>query len=346
MPSPPETSPDTVLAFASRDFLRLVEAQGLVGGWFWTFATQDHVWSSALLRLCGLPPDTRPSYDLLLALVHPEDRPGLESSFDIVECGLLRDHTFRLIRPDGTLRFLSSHGEVFFDVEGPPRSAAACIVDVTERQAIARARSEERRRRWALFQEAGTWMNMATYTPSSRSASEEILALTGLTQSEFRADCLKMLDPGERSRIVATVGARMRRGTAFSVMKRLVLADGGRGDFRFVYAPIRGEADEIQGWATVASRADQAAIEPSGDLRRALELGVKGEHLRAARALLDWSMTDLARACHLSLSTIRRLEENVDGAALRNIHGVVRTLRQAGIGFLVLESGRIAVTKL
>ena len=338
-------STGTPLSFASREVLRFITAQGLASGWTWTFATRAHVWSPSLFQLFGLGPDETPGYDLLLSLVHPDDRPALETPFDIVERGLLRDHTFRIIRPDGTLRILSSWGEVFFDPDGRPRSASAVLLDVTDRQVLARAEREDRQRRWALFEQARTWTNTAAHTASSRAASEELLALTGLTQAEFQSDCLQAIVPEDRRRVAETVRGMMQRGTAFSVTKRLVLAEGGSGVFRFVYAPMRSEDGRIQGWATVASHLDQVAAEPDGALRRALEQGVRGEHLRAARALLGWSMTDLAKASHLSLSTIRRLEEDVEGPAPRNLHCVVRTLRQAGIAFLVLGSGSLAVAR-
>ena len=68
-------------------------------------------------------------------------------------------------------------------------------------------------------------------------------------------------------------------------------------------------------------------------------------HLRAARALLDWSMVDLARASGLSMSTIRRLEENTEGVKGRSRDAAVAALRAAGIKFALLDAGNIAVAK-
>ena len=66
----------------------------------------------------------------------------------------------------------------------------------------------------------------------------------------------------------------------------------------------------------------------------------------AARGLLDWSMGDLAEASGLSLSTIRRLEEGSEGPAARSRHAAIEALRRAGIGFVLLDGGAIAVAKV
>lgn len=349
--TPDEMTPDEMTPFVadlppvSRDFTRIMEAQGLAGAWTWTFHTRHHGWSPNLFRLCGLPSDVAPSYGLLLSLVHPEDRPALESQADITQGGHLRHHTFRIIRPDGTVRVLSSRGEVYFAPDGRPRSAAAVLFDVTQQEQVARAQAEERRRRRALFDYAQTWINTAAHTAAARSGSDEILSLTGLSQDAFQDDCLRVIVAEERSRVLDVVRRRMRAQEPFAVAKRLALADGGSAEFRFVYVPMRGEGGEVEGWATLASRLDGPAIRPDAELKRGLEESIRGSHIRGARALLDWSMSDLARASRLSLSTIRRLEEDGLGEAARSLPRALAALREGGIAFLLIEGGGVGIVR-
>ena len=344
------TSDETIpsgaeLPHVSRAFTRIMEAQGSTGAWTWTFADHHHAWSPNLFRMCGLPPDAAPSYALLLSLAHPEDRIALETPADIVQGGHLRHHTFRIVRPDGTMRILSSRGEVYFTPDGRPRSAAAVLFDVTQQEQVARAQAEERRRRRALFDHAQTWINTAAHAASTRSSSDELLSLTGLSQAEFQDDCLRVVTAEDRSRVLDTLRERLRAQQPFTISKRLALADGGSGDFRFVYVPVRNEVGAVQGWATLASRLEGPAMRPEGVLKRGLEEGIKGSHVRGARALLDWSMSDLARASKLSLSTIRRLEEDGLGEAARSLPRALAALRQAGIAFLLVEGGGIAIVR-
>lgn len=329
----------------SDNLLRILEAQGLTGSWIWTFAPRSHVWSPGLFRLCGLPPEAAPSYDLLLDLVHPEDRLALETPADIVGAGEMRQHRFRIIRPDGTERVLASRGEVRFSPGGRPVSAAALLIDVTDERQVAEAQAEDRRRRRALFDHAQTWINTAAYAGATRSGSDELLSLTGLSRSEFLDDCLRVVVSDDRARVRDLVRERLRDREPFVMAKRLVLAKGGSGTFRFVYVPVRDERGAVRGWATLASRLGGPAMRPEDEVKRGLERAVRGAHLRAGRALLDWSMSDLARVSRLSLSTIRRLEEDSSGEAARSLPRAVAALRSGGIAFLLTEEGALAVAR-
>ncbi|WP_246154707.1 helix-turn-helix domain-containing protein [Methylobacterium oryzihabitans] len=65
---------------------------------------------------------------------------------------------------------------------------------------------------------------------------------------------------------------------------------------------------------------------------------IRGRHIRAARGLLDWSMHDLAHASGLSLSTIRRLENDEVVPETSRSHGTaVAALRRAGIEFALVH---------
>lgn len=72
---------------------------------------------------------------------------------------------------------------------------------------------------------------------------------------------------------------------------------------------------------------------------------LNGPHLRAARALLGWAMADLAEVSGLSLSTVRRLEQNVHSVGLRNRCAAVDALEGGGIRFLRLDDGTIALAE-
>ncbi len=75
------------------------------------------------------------------------------------------------------------------------------------------------------------------------------------------------------------------------------------------------------------------------------EPSIEGCHLRAARGLLDWTLNDLARESGVSLSTVRRLEEESEGASSRSRPHVLAALRKAGIVFTVVEGGTVAVAR-
>lgn len=60
---------------------------------------------------------------------------------------------------------------------------------------------------------------------------------------------------------------------------------------------------------------------------------------RAARALLDWTQEDLAKAAHLGLSTIRDFEKGRRTPTHNNLLGIKIALESAGIIFIESEEG-------
>jgi len=59
---------------------------------------------------------------------------------------------------------------------------------------------------------------------------------------------------------------------------------------------------------------------------------------RAARALLDWTQEDLAKAAHLGLSTIRDFEKGRRTPTHNNLLGIRTVLEQAGV-ILIPKNG-------
>ena len=98
--------------------------------------------------------------------------------------GILGDHTFRVIRPDGAERSLQSCGTVTFYPDGRPRSARALLLDVTDRECLVRARAAEQRRRRSLFEQARCFVSSTRCYPFT-DFSAEYVALTGLPKEQL-----------------------------------------------------------------------------------------------------------------------------------------------------------------
>nr|WP_312969563.1 helix-turn-helix transcriptional regulator [Brucella intermedia] len=67
------------------------------------------------------------------------------------------------------------------------------------------------------------------------------------------------------------------------------------------------------------------------------------KQIRAARALLNWSQGALVEASGLSLTTIRRMEDDAIGpqrSSAGNVEAVANVLQAAGVQFL--ENGQVA----
>ena len=65
---------------------------------------------------------------------------------------------------------------------------------------------------------------------------------------------------------------------------------------------------------------------------------------RAARALIEWSQSDLAAAAHLGLSTIRDFEKGRRTPTHNNLLGIKLALEAAGVVFITDKGKSIGAT--
>ncbi|HEY1362161.1 MAG TPA: PAS domain S-box protein [Xanthobacteraceae bacterium] len=115
----------------------LAEAEKLshTGFWAWNTATGELFWSQEELRIFGLDPETTQlSHQVLLDLVHPEDRAALgEESLRAVRNKEPFDILFRALLRDGTIRHLHSVGKPQIEDAGGPVEYIGVTMDETER---------------------------------------------------------------------------------------------------------------------------------------------------------------------------------------------------------------------
>ena len=94
-------------------------------------------WSDECFQILGLEPgDQIPTHaQFLEQRVHPDDR---DLSREVVGRALIRreryDYEYRILRPDGSFRWVHSRGEPICDAEGNLVSIDGTLLDITERK--------------------------------------------------------------------------------------------------------------------------------------------------------------------------------------------------------------------
>lgn len=113
--------------------------------------TWNHFWSPELKAMAGLVPDDAPlPAESVLEMVHPEDRGHFKAKFEAsldAGQGLGFADEFRLVRPDGTIRWVKASGRTFFFGEGDQRHpliASGIVVDITASRAAAQQAIDSR----------------------------------------------------------------------------------------------------------------------------------------------------------------------------------------------------------
>src|SRR5882672_1763922 len=117
---------------------RLQEAQRIshVGYWERDLATNRYTWSDENYRIFGLRPQERLlSFDEVQELLHPADRQMRAAAVaEALRGGPRYDVEYRVVRPNGEVRFVRSVGDVVRDESGRPRRVFGTVQDITERK--------------------------------------------------------------------------------------------------------------------------------------------------------------------------------------------------------------------
>ena len=117
--------------------LRVALAAARMGIWTWEMPSDIHVRGPNLNRLLGLSAiETRQKLDDLLEHIHPGDRVKVRAAFDtsIAQGKPLRIE-FRVVWPDGTIRWLRDQGDVFEESAGGVTHMSGACVDITDLKA-------------------------------------------------------------------------------------------------------------------------------------------------------------------------------------------------------------------
>lgn len=145
--------------------LRLTLSSSNAGLWFWDLTTKRLTWSDQNCALFGFDvPECKPSYELWINSLHPEDRDRVEVE---LETAIRERQSFntehRIVRPNGEIRHLLGKGQAEYNAAGRPVKMGGINIDVTELRAAEEAfyESEERFRQIAENIEAVLWIRNA-----------------------------------------------------------------------------------------------------------------------------------------------------------------------------------------
>ena len=115
--------------------LRKAQEIAKIGSWAYDMSGKIS-WSDELYRIYGVSPETfTPNVESFFKLIHPDDRPGMRAWIDnCVTDKNPGEFVFRMVRPDGNIRFISSCGDLIRGADGRPTHMSGTAQNITERK--------------------------------------------------------------------------------------------------------------------------------------------------------------------------------------------------------------------
>jgi PAS domain S-box-containing protein len=119
----------------SEERLELAAESAGAGLWSLNLGTGCYWLTRKTRELFGFAPDEAVTHDRFLSLVHPEDRELVRETVKMLVQSKNEGHIrYRILRPDGSLRWISSRGRVRCKASGEPDSLMGVSLDVTEQK--------------------------------------------------------------------------------------------------------------------------------------------------------------------------------------------------------------------
>lgn len=120
-----------------------------VGTWDWNIVTGELLWSERSLEMFGMPPGTKMTYELFLGAVHPEDRERIDHAVKhTLETKEKYDTEMRAVWPDGSVHWVASRGQAYFDESGRAVRMSGIALDIAKakqtEEELEQARAEAR----------------------------------------------------------------------------------------------------------------------------------------------------------------------------------------------------------
>ncbi len=140
----------------SEERLRVALLAARMGIWRLHVPTNTQRVDPSMARLLGLGPgEVVESYEQFREHIHPEDRLNVDAAFGhALETGEDMHVEFRVVWPDGSIRWLLDHGTLVRDQHGAAEFLTGAAIDVTQRK-VAEERLVEAQRMDAVGQLAG-----------------------------------------------------------------------------------------------------------------------------------------------------------------------------------------------
>lgn len=135
---------------------KLAQAQHIahLGYWERDLETNRIQWSDETYQILGLQPQESPiRFNQFEELLHPEDHDSVKQAIaKAIEGGPRYDMEYRIVRPDGEIRFIHSQADIVKSKSGQPLHMFGTVQDITEQKRAEQALRDAEHKYRAIFE--------------------------------------------------------------------------------------------------------------------------------------------------------------------------------------------------
>jgi formate hydrogenlyase transcriptional activator len=246
---------DTQATLRSREAY-LAQAQRLsqTGSFGWRPSTGEILWSEETFRIFQYDRTTKPTVELVLQRVHPEDVALVQETIErATQDGKDFDHEYRLVMPDGSVKYVRVVAHALRDESGSIEFVGA-VTDITAaKQAEDRIRQNENELR-QILDFAPKWVAVLGPDRSRLYANQAVLDYFGFTLEEWRSsDPHKYYHPDDWERLTSETQSKFLSGLPHEYEARFLRKDGKYRWFLFRWNPLRDEQGRLMRWYVAAT---------------------------------------------------------------------------------------------
>jgi len=294
-------------AALARASVRLQTMMGAaeIGGWVWDLRTNEVTVDRNFAVLFGRADENELHGDpsVYRRQIHPDDLQAVEAADEMAKhTGVLNSVEYRIMRPDGSVRWVTSRGRAQLDDAGRPILLPGLLIDITGRKLAEQALRDSEK----LYRAVGESIDFGVWVCDAAGrniyASDSFLRLTGLTQKECsELGWAGLLHPDDAQATIVAWNECVQAGAPWYREHRIRGADGRYHPILAQGVPIRDDRRHITGWAGI-----------NLDISR---LKHTEEALREADRRKDEFLATLAHELRNPLAPIRHAVRILDSAA-------------------------------